>query len=267
MKKTIALLLPGLLALACNSQPDASAFINPAADRHAAAAIEDTVQLPATNFYEISTPLGAMVIRLHDETPVHRDNFKKLVEQGFYDGTTFHRVITHFMIQGGDPNSRDDDPYNDGAGDPGYTLPAEFVPELFHRRGAIAAARQGDHVNPERRSSGSQFYIVQGSPMDSTTLAMVEQEIRRATEDPGFRFSDDARSVYQTEGGAPNLDAQYSVFAQLIEGFDVLDRIAEAETPRRARQPAPPPLLDRPIESVPMTVRPLPDYEPTRAHE
>ncbi len=221
----------------------------------------DTMQLPETNYYEISTPLGRMVVRLFDETPTHRDNFKKLAAESFYDGTTFHRVISGFMIQGGDPNSRDDDPRNDGAGGPGYTLPAEIQPSLYHRRGVLAAARQGDHVNPERRSSGSQFYIVQGARMDSTTLAMVERDIRTATRNPDFAFSPEVRAVYQQEGGAPNLDRQYTVFGEVVEGLDVLDQIASTETPRRLRQQAPPDMIDRPLQSIPMTVRPLPDYE------
>ena len=178
--------------------------------------------LPATNYYEIATPLGALVVRLSDETPVHRDNFKKLVAEGFYDGTTFHRVIRGFMVQGGDPNSKDDDPMNDGQGDPGYTLPAEIVPGATHAVGALAAARQPDQVNPERRSSGSQFYLVTG----------------------------DAR----------HLDGQYTIFGQVVEGLDVLARIEQAETPRSTGRRGAAAFRDRPFDPIPMTVRPLPDY-------
>jgi cyclophilin family peptidyl-prolyl cis-trans isomerase len=178
--------------------------------------------LPATNYYEIATPHGAFVVRLSDETPVHRDNFKKLVAEGFYDGTTFHRVIRGFMIQGGDPNSRDDDAANDGQGGPGYTLPAEIVPGAAHTVGAVAAARKADQVNPEQRSSGSQFYVVTG----------------------------DAR----------HLDGQYTVFGRVVEGLDVLAELERVETTRATGARVPPALRDRPAEPVPMQIRPLPDY-------
>ena len=181
--------------------------------------------LPATNFFAIETGLGTLVVELSDETPVHRDNFKKLVAEGFYDGTTFHRVIRGFMVQGGDPNSKDDDPSDDGQGGPGYTLPAEIVPAMTHEVGALAAARQGDAVNPERRSSGSQFYLVSGER-------------------------------------ARHLDGEYTVFGRLIEGFVVLDRLQSVPTPRSTGRAAPPALADRPFEPIPMTIRPLPDYAP-----
>lgn len=179
--------------------------------------------LPTTNYYAVATDLGTLVVRLSDATPVHRDNFKKLVAEGFYDGTTFHRVIRGFMIQGGDPNSRDDDPANDGEGGPGYTLPAEVDSTRSHTVGALAAARRGDPVNPERRSSGSQFYIVTG---------------------------DRAR----------HLDGDYTVFGEVVEGFEVLEQLQRAPTPRSTRRPGPPGLADRPFEPVPMTVRPVPEY-------
>ncbi len=181
--------------------------------------------LPATNYYEIATPAGALVVRLSDETPIHRDNFKKLVAEGFYDGTTFHRVIRGFMIQGGDPDSKDDDQANDGQGGPGYTLPAEIVPGMTHTVGALAAARQGDPMNPERRSSGSQFYLVTGD--------------------------------------AAHLDGQYTIFGYIVEGFDVLERIGQAETARSTGARVPPALRDQPFEPIPMRIRPLPDYAET----
>lgn len=211
-----------------------------------------------TNYYEIETRLGKMVIRLYDETPIHRDNFAKLASEQFYDGTTFHRVIAGFMIQGGDPNSKDDDPMNDGQGDPGYTLPAEILPQFYHHRGAVAAARQPDQVNPERRSSGSQFYIVHGTPRDSTEMASIENGIQRMH--PDFSFSPEVREQYMTVGGAPFLDSDYTVFGELVEGFDVLDAIATVETPRRYGQSGA--LQDRPLEPIAMSVRPLPDYSP-----
>lgn len=211
-------------------------------------------------YFEVSTPEGRFVIKLYDETPLHRDNFRGLVEEGFYDGTTFHRIIGGFMIQGGDPNSLDDDPYNDGAGDLGYTVEAEIVPHLIHKRGAIAAARTGDAVNPERRSNGSQFYIVQGQTFTDFMLDQVEQQIRQMTGDVEFAFSDTARAVYREMGGAPNLDRQYTVFGEVVEGMDVVDALAAAPTPRSTGRSTDPQLVDRPLEPIPMTVRLLPDY-------
>lgn len=147
----------------------------------------------------ISTDLGDIVLILYDETPLHKANFLKLVNEGFYDSTTFHRVMDGFMIQGGDPNSKDDDPFNDGIGGPGYRVKSEFNPNLKHVKGALAAARQPDNVNPMKESSGSQFYIV------------------------------------EADEGTPFLDNEYTVFGQTIAGFDVIDKIAEQSTDRRNR--------------------------------
>ena len=221
----------------------------------------DSIETHVSNYYEIRVPQGRMVIRLFDETPEHHDNFRKLASEGFYDGMTFHRIIEGFMIQGGDPNSRDDDPFNDGQGGPGYTLPAEIVPGLFHKRGAVAAARTGDHVNPERRSSGSQFYIVQGTTFDDQTLSAVEQQIRITARDSSFTFSGEALSTYKSFGGAPNLDGQYTVFGEVVEGLEVLDDIAAVPTPRRTGQRVSPQIVDRPTVDVPMSVRSLPEYK------
>lgn len=128
---------------------------------------------------KISTSLGDIVIRLYDETPAHRDNFLKLAREGFYDGTLFHRVIRDFMIQGGDPDSKGAPKGKQlGCGDAGYTLPAEFNPALFHKRGALAAARQGDQVNPERRSSGCQFYIVWGKKYSQGQIGQLESQMK-----------------------------------------------------------------------------------------
>lgn len=124
----------------------------------------------------ISTEFGDIYVLLYDETPIHKENFLKLAKEGFYDSTTFHRVIESFMIQGGDPNSKDDIPFNDGQGGPGYTLEAEFNNQLVHKKGAIAAARLGDQANPERRSSGSQFYIVHGRPVPSMELDQIQAQ-------------------------------------------------------------------------------------------
>ncbi len=220
-------------------------------------------ELPATNYYAIDTPEGRMVIHLSDQTPLHRDNFKKLVADGFYDGTTFHRIIAGFMIQGGDPNSKDDDPYNDGQGGPGYTIPAEFSPDLYNKRGALATARTGDNVNPERRSSGSQFFIVHGTnPMAPAMLDQIEQQLRESIPDSSFHFSADARSDYEKDGGAPFLDQQYTVFAEVVEGLDVLDRIATTETGRSSGKAGHPALADQPVKRMEMTITPLADYHP-----
>ncbi len=206
--------------------------------------------------FEISTDYGTMRIRLSDETPGHRDNFRRLVAEGFYDGTLFHRIINGFMIQGGDPLSRDaDDPLKVGGGGPGYELDAEFNRNLIHRRGAVASARQGDAQNPERKSSGSQFYIVHGRTFDDAELDEVERRIRSATNDTSFAYTAEERDIYRTEGGAPFLDMQYVVFGQLIDGFDVLDSLAAVPTPNSLERPAPPPLMDRPLTPVPMSIR------------
>lgn len=137
---------------------------------------------------KITTPLGAITVRLYDETPQHRDNFLKLAKEGFYDGTLFHRVISEFMIQAGDPDSRGAEAGKIlGMGDPGYTLEAEIKPELFHKRGALAAARQGDEVNPERRSSGSQFYIVWGKTYNAGQLTQLEKQLQMQAEQQIFQ--------------------------------------------------------------------------------
>lgn len=141
----------------------------------------------------ISTSYGDMILLLYDATPLHKKNFIDLAQKHFYDGTTFHRVIVDFMIQGGDPNSKDSITTNDGQGGPGYTVPAEFNPNLKHDKGALAAARMGDEVNPAKASSGSQFYIV------------------------------------QNKKGTPFLNNNYTVFGQTIKGFEVIDKIAQVE--------------------------------------
>ncbi|MGA7303967.1 MAG: peptidylprolyl isomerase [Rhodothermales bacterium] len=215
------------------------------------------------NYYEISTPKGRMVVRLYDDTPEHRDNFARLANEGYYDGTTFHRVIANFMIQGGDPNSKNDDPMDDGAGGPGYTLSAEINPAHFHKRGALAAARQGDVVNPTRASSGSQFYLVLGgAPFDSTTLDQIERSLRTQIPDPGFTFSDSARAAYMRDGGAPHLDGMYTVFGEVVEGFDVLDAIGNSPTARSTGKSVQPALVDQPFDKIVMQVKHLENYTP-----
>jgi len=253
-----------MVLVACDERPSDAAQVEDVAETPSegtAPQAADTLDLPATNYYEIRTSLGRMVVRLYDETPRHRDNFKRLAATQFYDSTLFHRVIQGFMIQGGDPNSRDDDPFNDGRGGPSYTIPAEFDPALIHKRGALAAARQGDRVNPNRASSGSQFYIVQGRPYPDSILTLVEQNLQQQIPDPDFHFADSVRALYTTEGGAPELDRTYTVFGEVVEGFDVLDRIAATPTPRSNGQMTRREIVDRPLEPVWMVVRPLPDYE------
>lgn len=187
-------------------------------------------------YVKIETSYGDMVVKLYNETPLHRDNFIKLVKEGTYDGLIFHRVINQFMIQGGDPNSRDAKPGQMlGDGELGYTIPAEFVPGLFHKKGALAAARQGDEVNPQKASSSCQFYIVQGTTWDANRLKMVEQRM-------GKSFTPEQAEVYATEGGTPFLDGDYTVFGEVVEGMEVIDKIA-------AVQCGP---MDRPIEDVKM---------------
>ena len=187
-------------------------------------------------YVKIETSYGDMVVKLYNETPLHRDNFIKLVKDGTYDGLIFHRVINQFMIQGGDPKSRDAKPGQMlGDGELGYTIPAEFVPGLFHKKGALAAARQGDEVNPKKASSSCQFYIVQGTTWDANRLKMVEQRM-------GKSFTAEEAEVYATLGGTPFLDGDYTVFGEVVEGMEVIDKIA-------AVQCGP---MDRPIDDVKM---------------
>lgn len=238
----------------------------------------------------IKTTEGDILVRLYDETPKHRDNFLKLAGEGYFDGTLFHRVIKDFMIQGGDPDSKGAPKGKMlGTGGPDYTLPAEFVyPKLFHKRGALSAARLGDEVNPERESSGSQFYIVWGKTYKSAELKQMERqlemqqeqtvfnklakenrdkimELRRNRDRTGLQklqdeliaetkaiclekgkptFTDEQREAYTTVGGTPFLDNQYTVFGEVEEGLDVVEKIQNCETMRG----------DRPTEDVSMTV-------------
>jgi peptidylprolyl isomerase len=226
---------------------------------------------------ELSTEFGTMKILLYGETPKHRDNFLKLVEQGFYNDLLFHRVIKDFMIQGGDPDSKGAAQGKQlGAGDVGYTIPAEFVyPKYYHKKGALAAARQGDQVNPEKRSSGCQFYIVQGKKLTDAEIKQMEynllgqakesrfyeivrersaeiQKLRMEKNQAGLNnlqseivaqlesefkdkasqyvMSDEMKEVYKTVGGTPFLDNAYTVFGEVVEGLEVIDKIAAVET-------------------------------------
>lgn len=204
----------------------------------------------AQTHYEITVPQGRIVVRLFDDTPLHRDNFRQRAAAGQYDSTTFHRVIAGFMVQGGDPNTRDDDPSNDGLDSPGLTIPAEIGRP--HVRGALAAARQPDQLNPTRASSPSQFYLVQGRPVSPAEIPQMTDYVRRGSGDAAFAFDSTVVARYTREGGAPYLDDQYTVFGEIVEGLDVLDAIAAIPTDR----------MDRPATRVPMAVRPLTDYVP-----
>lgn len=188
---------------------------------------------------EIETKYGTMVAVLYNSTPKHRDNFIKLAKEGYYDGTLFHRIIRNFMIQGGDPDSKNAAPEKQlGNGGPGYTIPAELVDTLIHKKGALAAARLGDMVNPQKESSGSQFYIVQGAPVPSEQLIMMGAQT-------GRKYTKEQQATYAKVGGTPHLDGGYTVFGQVISGMEVLDKIASVAT-----QPG-----DRPVEDVAMKVR------------
>ena len=187
----------------------------------------------------MQTTMGDMVIRLSDSTPLHRDNFLKLVKVGFYDSVLFHRVIKNFMIQGGDPNSKRaaaGKPLGDGS--PGYTVPAEFRKTLFHKKGALAAARTGDNVNPTKSSSGSQFYIAQGKVFTDAGLDSVETFRLN-----GRKIPAEQREVYKTIGGTPHLDQGYTVYGEVVKGLDVLDNIAAVQTSRGQDR-------DRPLQDV-----------------
>ena len=176
----------------------------------------------------IETNYGTMKAKLYNDTPLHRDNFIKLVNEGWYNGSPFHRVINNFMIQGGQ-NA-------DGRLDPGYTIPAEFKDNHFHKKGALCAARQGDQVNPKKASSGSQFYIVQGQVFDDKKLEIYEERL-------GKVFNAAQRQAYKTVGGTPHLDGDYTVFGEVIEGLDVVDKIAAVKTG----------YMDVPVEPVTIT--------------
>ena len=246
----------------------------------------------STPLIEIKTIYGNMVLRLYDETPAHRDNFLKLTRQGFYDSLLFHRIIPAFMIQGGDPESKNAEAGKMlGNGDVGYTVPAEFNDSLYHKKGTLCAARR---ENPEKASSGCQFYIVQGKIYTDAELDQIEQringgrkqgalnkmlsnpanaavknryaELKRANESDSintyyktvmepliakevipFKYSAGQRNIYKTVGGTAQLDQGYTVYGEVIEGLDVLDKIASVKTAT----------ADRPVEDVKMIVKVL----------
>ncbi|MEO7923646.1 MAG: peptidylprolyl isomerase [Chitinophagaceae bacterium] len=184
----------------------------------------------------LQTSLGDIVIRLSDSTPLHRDNFLKLVKTGYYDGILFHRVINQFMIQGGDPASKSAQPGQLlGNGGPSYKIPAEFVPSLFHKKGVIAAARDN---NPEKASSGSQFYITQGKIYTDAGLDSLETYRLNGRKIPSAQ-----REVYKTLGGVPHLDQSYTVYGEVMKGIEVVDKIAAVPTSKGSDR-------DRPLTDV-----------------
>lgn len=179
---------------------------------------------PESCLLEMETSHGNMTIQLFDDTPKHRDNFIKLAEDGFYDDLLFHRVIDGFMIQGGDPDSKNaGSSAHLGTGGPGYKIDNEISPKHVHIKGALAAARQGDGVNPQKRSSGSQFYIVQGRPVNENQLNKMSVQL-------GIQYTDEQKQMYQEVGGTPFLDMNYTVFGKVVKGLDVIDKIAKVET-------------------------------------
>lgn len=179
-----------------------------------------------TTFIQIETPVGILKGYLYNQTPLHRDNFIKLVQDKYYDSLLFHRVIEGFMIQGGDPDSRIAKPGAPlGMGGPGYQVPAEMVDSLAHIKGAIAAARNN---NPEKKSSGSQFYIVAGRPVSPSELSMQENKLR-------FKYPEQVKSDYATHGGVPFLDGDYTVFGRITEGLELIDVITKSMADSRNR--------------------------------
>lgn len=194
------------------------------------------VNAPLECMVEIETDYGTMLAVLSNATPLHRDNFTKLADEGYYDDLLFHRVINEFMIQGGDPNSRnaaDNVPL--GSGGPDYRIPAEFVDTLVHTKGALAAARTN---NPKKESSGSQFYIVHGKKWQPEQLNYIESQ-------KGIRYTPEQRNQYIEIGGTPHLDREYTVFGHVIKGLEVIDKIAAAQ--KNA--------MDRPLKNVKMKMR------------
>lgn len=248
----------------------------------------ETTSPPNMAIININTPLGDIKVRLYNETPIHRDNFLKLAQEGFYNGTLFHRVIENFMIQGGDPNSREATPEQMlGTGDPGYTLPAEIVTGLYHKRGALAAARMGDEMNPNRESSGSQFYIVWGQTYNKSKLKQQEKQMLQQMEQQAFNalaaahkedimnlrrnrnreglaalqeqlvkqaqqevkakaplFTEEMYKVYEEIGGTPFLDGQYTVFGEVTQGLDIVEKLQCVATG----------VADRPVQDLKIQV-------------
>jgi cyclophilin family peptidyl-prolyl cis-trans isomerase len=184
---------------------------------------------------EVTTSKGIMIIRLSDSTPFHRDNFLSLAKKGFYDSMLFHRVIANFMIQAGEPASRKrKTPVDFGRSDSTYTIPAEFKQSLFHKKGAVAAAREPDDTNPKKMSDGTEFYIVEGEVKSNDDLNILETKY-------ALKINSDQQAVYKSIGGTPFLDQHYTVFGEVIQGLPVIDSIANVPTSKSD---------DRPINDV-----------------
>lgn len=212
---------------------------NKVADKNIATEPKEEETKEKTTMVIISTDLGEMKAVLYNETPLHKENFIKLAKDGYFDGCLFHRVIDGFMIQGGDPDSKTAKPGQMlGQGGPGYTIPAEFKQELIHKKGALAAARMADQVNPQKASSGSQFYIAQGKSYTENELNMLSSRMGKA-------FNKQQMEAYTTIGGVPFLDYEYTVFGEVVEGLEVIDKIAAVEKDRR----------DRPVQDIKMTIK------------
>lgn len=185
---------------------------------------EININAPENCLVEMETTAGNITIRLYDNTPKHRDNFIKLAKEGYYNGMLFHRVIQNFMIQGGDPDSKGAAAgARLGMGGPGYQVPAEINKENFHVKGALAAARTGDAINPEKKSSGSQFYIVHGKPVSPQEIEVMESR-------KGIVYPEAVKEAYINQGGVPFLDMEYTVYGIVEEGMDVIDTIAATQT-------------------------------------
>jgi len=267
---------------------------------HLLTSTNSTCQTYSKETILISTPYGNMKVKLFKETPLHRDNFIKLVKQGFYDSLLFHRVINNFMIQGGDPDSKlANDTAALGYGDVDYWVPAEINKKLYHKKGMLAAAREDDETNPNKESSGSQFYIVMGKTFDSAALRKMELRVNRSliqkinyniafsgkskelqkyfmrlstqektdslkivsrqltdpvsidryNKTPHFTFTAEQKKTYATLGGTPHLDMGYTIFGEIIEGLDVIDKSAAVKTDKN----------DRPKENVRMKIEIIKD--------
>ena len=207
----------------------------------------------------LETTEGNIRIALYNETPLHRDNFLKVVGMQLYDSLLFHRVIKDFMVQSGDLNSKHAKPGALlGTGELDYTTEAEFrLPQIFHRRGVVAMAREGDKVNPERRSSACQFYIVWGKVYDDKRLAKVQERLDSATQG-SVKLTPEMAEVYKTVGGTPHLDGQYTVFGEVVEGMDVVEKIQQVKTDKN----------DRPLEDIrilkAVVTKDLPQPEPQK---
>ncbi len=229
-KKLLLILFAGLLAFSCSDKlPNKSTVQAP---------VKKEIKQEKTMVI-ISTDFGDMKAVLYDETPLHKENFVKLAKEGYFDGTLFHRVIDGFMIQGGDPDSKNAKPGQMlGQGGPDYTVPAEFNPQLIHKKGALAAARMADQVNPDKASSGSQFYIAQGKTYTKDELMNLGSRMGRS-------FNKTQIDAYTTVGGVPFLDYEYTVFGEVVEGLDVIDKIARVQKDN----------YDRPTKDIKMTIK------------